>query len=57
MPKKTNFEQVSLEVARKAVEEQAQREETTESDRGTSKEEPEQIPLAISRANAKGRKT
>jgi hypothetical protein len=56
MHKKTIFEQVPLEVVEKAVEEQAKREETTESDRGTKKKELEQILLAISRANGKGRK-
>jgi hypothetical protein len=56
MPKKTNFEQVPLEVVKKVVEEQAEREETTESDRVTKKEELEQILLAIGRSNGKGKK-
>jgi hypothetical protein len=56
MVKKTRFEQVSLEVVKKVVEEQAKREETTESGRGTKKEELEQVLLAIGRANGKGRK-
>jgi hypothetical protein len=53
----TRFEQVPLEVVKKVVEEQAKRGETTESGRGTKKEELEQLLLAISRANGKGRKT
>jgi hypothetical protein len=57
MPKKTNFEQVPLEVVKKIVEEQAMREETTESGRGTKKKELEQVLLAIGRTNGKGRKT
>jgi hypothetical protein len=43
MAKKTRFEQVPLEVVKKVVEEQAKREETTESGRGTKKEELEEI--------------
>jgi len=56
MAKKTRFEQVPLEVVKKVVEEQAKREQTTESGRGTKKEELEQVLLAIGRANQKGRK-
>ena len=57
MHRKTNFEQVSLELVKKVVEEQAKREEPTKSGRGTHKEELEQLLLAMSRANGKGRKT
>jgi len=39
MRKKTNFEQVPLEVVKKVVEEQVKREETSEADRGVKKEE------------------
>jgi hypothetical protein len=56
MPRKITFEQVPLEVVKRVVEEQAEREELTESGRGAKKEELEQILLAISRANGKGRK-
>jgi hypothetical protein len=56
MLKKTTFEQVPLEVVKKVIEQQAEREETTESGRGTKKEDLEQIRLAISRANGKGKK-
>lgn len=57
MPKmKTNFEQVPLEVVKKTVEEEAKREETTESDRETKKRELEQLLLATSNAKAKGEK-
>ena len=55
MFKKTRFEQVPLEVVKKVVEEQAKR-ETTESGRGTKKDELEQVLSAIGRANGKGRK-
>ena len=57
MPKKRKFEQVPLEVVKKVVEEQASREETTESGQGTKKEELKQLLLAISKTNGKGRKT
>jgi hypothetical protein len=56
MAQKTRFEQVPLEVVKKVVEEQAKREETTESGRGTKKEELEEILVGDRQANGKGRK-
>jgi hypothetical protein len=55
MAKKTNFEQVPLEVVMKIVEEQTKQEETTEPGRGTKNEELEQIRLVINKVNPKGR--
>jgi hypothetical protein len=48
---------VPLEVVKKTVEEEAKREETTESGRGTMKKELQQLFLATSRANEKGGRT
>jgi hypothetical protein len=43
MHKKTNFEQVPLEVVRKVVEEQVRQEETSELGQGIKKKELEQL--------------
>ncbi len=59
MAKKTNFEQVPLEVVRRVVEEQVQQEQMTESDREIKKKELEQLEqllVAGSRINGKGGK-
>jgi hypothetical protein len=59
MPKKTHFEQIPLEVVKKIVEEEAKREETTESGRGTRKKELEpleQLLLAAKQGQCEKRK-
>jgi membrane-associated HD superfamily phosphohydrolase len=59
MPKKRKFEQVSLEVVKKVVEEQIQQEQMTESDREIKKKELEQLEqllVAGSRINGNGGK-
>jgi len=60
MRKKTNFEQVPLEVVKKVVEEQVKQEETSEVDRGGKKEELDHLQqrlLAASTSNRTGRRT
>ena len=57
MPRKTNFEQVPLEVVKKILEEQVRREEMSASGGGIKKRELgelQQLLLATSRANGKG---
>ena len=44
MPRKTNFEQVPLEVVKKVVEEQVKQAETIESIRGIKKKELDHLP-------------
>jgi hypothetical protein len=58
MPKKRKFEQISLEVVKKVVEEQIQQEQMTESDREIKKKELEQLEqlVAESRINRNGGK-
>ena len=59
MPKKRKFEQISLEVVKKVVEEQIQQEQMTESDREIKKKELEQLEqlvVAGSRINRNGGK-
>jgi CTP-dependent riboflavin kinase len=59
MPKKRKFEQVSLEVVKKVVEEQVQQEQMTESGREIKKKELEQLEqllVAGSRIKEKGGK-
>jgi hypothetical protein len=59
MRKKTNFEQVPLEVVKRVVEEQVKQEETSEADRGVKKEELDhlqQLLLAASTPNRIGRR-
>jgi hypothetical protein len=59
MRKKTNFEQVPLEVVKRVVEEQVKQEETSEAGRGVKKEELDhlqQLLLAASTRNRIGRK-
>jgi len=60
MPKKPSFERVPLDVVRKVLEEQVEKEETTESDRGIRKKEMldqlQQLLLAASKGNGRGGK-
>ena len=59
MRKKTNFEQVPLEVVKRVVEEQVKQEETSEAGRGVKKEELDrlqQLLLAASTPNRIGRR-
>jgi hypothetical protein len=60
MPKKPSFERVPLDVVRKVLEEQVEKEETTESDRGIRKKEMldqlQQLLLAASNGNGRGGK-
>jgi len=59
MRKKTNFEQVPLEVVKRVVEKQVKQEETGEAGRGVKKEELDhlqQLLLAASTPNRTGRR-
>lgn len=59
MPKKMKFEQVPLEVVKKVLQEQVEREQPTESDRGKKKEaldRLQQLLLAESKRNRRGGK-
>jgi hypothetical protein len=59
MRKKTNFEQVPLEVVKRVVEEQVKQEEMSETGRGVKKEELDhlqQLLLAASMPNRNGRR-
>ena len=60
MPKKPSFERVPLDVVRKVLEEQVEKEETTESDRGIRKKEMldqlQHLLLAASKGNGRGGK-
>jgi hypothetical protein len=59
MRKKTNFEQVPLEVVKRVVEEQVKQEETSEAGQGVKKEEldqPQQLLFAASTPNRNGRR-
>jgi hypothetical protein len=60
MPKKPSFERVPLDVVKKVLEEQVEKEETTESDRGIRKKEKldqlQQLLLASSKRNGRGGK-
>jgi Na+-transporting methylmalonyl-CoA/oxaloacetate decarboxylase gamma subunit len=59
MRKKTNFEQVPLEVVKRVVEEQVKQEETSEAGQGVKREELDQLQqllLAASTPNRNGRR-
>ena len=59
MRKKTNFEQVPLEVVKRVVEEQVKQEETSEAGQGVKKEELDQLQqllLTASTPNRNGRR-
>jgi hypothetical protein len=55
MRKKTNFEQVPLEVVKKVVEEQVKEKETSEAGRGVKKEELDQFQQLLLAANTSNR--
>jgi hypothetical protein len=59
MRRKTNFEQVPLEIVQKVVEEQVKQEETSETGQAVKKEELDQLArllLAASRPKGRGRR-
>ena len=54
MRKKTNFEQVSLEVVKRVLEEQVKQEETSETGQGVKKEELDQFQQLLLAASKEG---
>jgi Mg-chelatase subunit ChlI len=55
MRKKTNFEQVPVEVVKKIVEEQVKQEKTSETRQGVKKEELDQFQQLLLAANTSNR--
>ena len=55
MRKKTNFEQVPLEVVKRVVEEQVKQEETSEAGQGVKKEELDQLQQLLLTASTRNR--